>query len=178
MSKNLYKSKTFVYFCITRNNSQKFFSALVNNLVCKALLLQTLIRVLIKDQIYDDTLGIQKTVSSDIMSATRKNNWRTIPIPNTTIQIRKYLEACQNWLMQTQEEETCSNECMYNHPWKFNDHTTKQTLGLLENEIQTIKKASCSICETVTEDWKISVGNPFTHAQFMILCPKCHSGCS
>ena len=108
------------------------------------------------------------------MSSGKKMSWKTMPVPTTTIQIRKYLEACQDWLMQTDEEETCI-EFMYNHPWKFNDHTTKETLGLLEDEIQTIKKAKCCICNTTTEDWKISTGNPFTHAQFMILCSKCHS---
>ena len=114
------------------------------------------------------------TITKEIdMSAAKKVSWQQMTPPTTVIQIRKYLDACQAWFIQIDEDEE-PTALIYNQPWKFDTHHVDDTLGLLEEDVKLMKTANCALCKIHCGDaWKVGIANPFTHAQFMVLCTKC-----
>jgi hypothetical protein len=92
------------------------------------------------------------------------------------IQCRKFLDACQDWLMQNEDEVEHDSQHLLNQPWKFSQIHITETLGLLEDEVRLVQTANCGLCKkNCMENWKVGIGNPFTHAQFVLLCTDCHA---
>lgn len=110
------------------------------------------------------------------MASSKKMMWTEHPEPTTAIQVRKYIDSCLEFLVKIPDDDDDANDVIYNHPWKFDTSERYDTLGLFEQDVRMLSHASCSICKCMKDDgnWKVGIANPFTHAQFMILCHKCH----
>jgi len=109
----------------------------------------------------------------------RAASWTEMPRPETVIQSRKYLDACLQWLLAATDDTEQGDLTMHNHPWSFDDIPQKETLGLFDDRVRLLKSASCCLCNTTQVDtWKVGIANPFTHAQYMILCSQCSDSAS
>lgn len=106
-----------------------------------------------------------------------ESDWTNCAInTNSTASIRKYLEACQNWLItphdkkETEQNHFCNK--MIDCP-----HIQETYIGMYETDMRNVTTFSCTVCKSTSnylDDGKSIVANPFTRAQFMLLCDQCH----
>lgn len=105
------------------------------------------------------------------------NDWKNYNIQsNSAISVRKYLDLCQSWLIAPQETNSNTQE-FFNKKIVCNT-SQKAYIGMCEADLRNVVTFKCTICKTDTsmlEDGKSIVANPFTRAQFMLLCHDCHN---
>lgn len=94
-------------------------------------------------------------------------------IPNSASCVQKYLNMCEQWLIK--------NEGASKNPHSFVNVTPELTnystcIGMYETDIRHINKFKCAICDSYSDmnSGKCVVANPFTRAQYMVLCHDCN----
>ena len=95
---------------------------------------------------------------------------------NSVSSIRKYLELCQNWLVAPQEKNAIPEHVFCNKRIDMQENH-KTYIGMYESDVRNCRIFRCTICKTeskMKENGKSLVSNPFTRAQFMLLCENCH----
>ena len=106
-----------------------------------------------------------------------ESDWTNCVInTNSTASIRKYLESCQNWLIASHDKRETVHHNFCN---KINDLSEIQEtyIGMYETDMRNVTSFICTVCKShsnLLNDGKSIVANPFTRAQFMLLCDKCH----
>jgi len=102
------------------------------------------------------------------------DDWRSVSSGSTNINIKKYIELCKEWLVVPDNAVTVIPQFCNVLPDYASDPCTN-TLGLSEPDIRTISSFECFICSKLTakKDGKSIVANPFTRAQFMLVCNEC-----
>lgn len=105
------------------------------------------------------------------------NDWTTYAIqPNSVASIRKYLDLCQNWLVTPPEKIDFGQSQFCNK--RSDIMCTQETyIGMYETDMRNVTKFKCTICKQesdMSSDGKSIVANPFTRAQYMLLCNDCN----
>lgn len=104
-------------------------------------------------------------------------DWTTYIIqPNTASSTRKYLDLCQNWLIEPQDKTDIKHQ-FCNKKIEFSS-TIGTHIGMYESEVNNITQFSCTICKkesNMEQDGKTMISNPFTRAQCMLLCNDCYT---
>ena len=105
--------------------------------------------------------------------------WKTYPIvmsnPST---VRKYFDVCQTWWVNAEGMPSVSSSPTFRCAQQSITHTREHVMGLHESEIFNATEFKCGICSeqsNVHMDGKCVTANPFTRAQFILLCHVCHS---
>lgn len=104
-------------------------------------------------------------------------DWTTYTIQsNTASSIRKYLDLCQNWLTEPKDKSDVKHQfCNKKIELSYSVGTH---IGMYESEVNNVSDFFCTICKkesNMQEEGKTMISNPFTRAQFMLLCNECHT---
>ena len=105
-----------------------------------------------------------------------ESDWKTFNLQSQSSSIRKYLDICKDWLV-AHEDITEPSRKFCNMPQIFDDHAST-FIGMTENEVRNVTIFKCSICSTesnLMSEGKSITANPFSRAQFMIICNECNS---
>jgi len=96
------------------------------------------------------------------------------PSTNPSI-IRKYMDACEQFLLEHPPVNKEEIKMFANCDIKKNIIDNKKSLAILESDLHYIGESSCYTCKTIVDckDENIITANPFTRAQFVILCKTC-----
>jgi hypothetical protein len=101
--------------------------------------------------------------------------WKKPPTTNGVMQLRKYIDQCSDWMVEP--VNTSDNSAI---PVLASSHLLGSTdcdnIGLVEGELQHSKRFRCFTCDAqvcLGERGRVVVANPFTRAQFMLLCDSC-----
>ena len=101
-----------------------------------------------------------------------EDDWKTSKGNVTT---KKYLELCKNYMIANPDVETESKQFLNSTP--IIPHTVEAKFGMNDNDIRDIREFTCSICKNVSSiesDGKKIIANPFTRAQYMLVCFECN----
>lgn len=101
-------------------------------------------------------------------------DWSTCSMNlSTSTNVRKYLDLCKDWLVT---HDSVGTEALFYNIDPHISEITKRSIGMYENETRHIQQFYCSCCNNLSnlkEDGKSFVANPFTRAQFMLVCNDC-----
>ena len=109
--------------------------------------------------------------------------WHTIADNVTTpSHKRAYIESCKDWLLSisaTDDTHDTHDDEVDVGKQSLPVQTAPQfctNIGLMGEHIYTENEFECFICKTVSNvsDGKIISANPFTRAQYMLLCASCN----
>ena len=105
-----------------------------------------------------------------------EEDWKTISNNlNNSTTVRKYLDLCKDWLISN-DQTTESNYQFCNIKIKQIPFYDGNTLGLNEIDLRCIETFACIICKkksSLQTDGKHIIANPFTRAQFTLMCGNC-----
>ncbi len=99
------------------------------------------------------------------------DDWKSFNSIDSSANIRKYLELCENWFIN-HDLTNSSYSQFYNIQFNHSKNSTTH-IGMYENEIRICNEFKCTICNDISHmgtNGKSIVANPFTRAQFMLLC--------
>lgn len=103
------------------------------------------------------------------------DDWKIVSNLSNSTAVRKYLELCKDWLISNdQSAESTYQFC--NIKLKDIPCYDGNYLGLNENDLRCIEMFTCRICKrqsNLQTDGKHIIANPFTRAQFTLLCGNC-----
>ena len=103
-----------------------------------------------------------------------EESWKNFSLSiNTSSNIRKYLDLCKEWYISHDNDLHVAPQFCNIAP-NFENNLNK--LGLYDTELRNITSFSCYICkeEHDDSDKKILTANPFTRAQYVLLCTNCN----
>ena len=104
-----------------------------------------------------------------------EETWSSFVITqNSSSCVQKYIGICEQWLIE--HEPTPNNTRSFiNVTPELTNYST--CIGMYETDIRHINKFKCAICETYSDmnNGKCVVANPFTRAQYMVLCADCNN---
>lgn len=108
------------------------------------------------------------------MGKKQDNDWKQLGSNlSSSTSIRKYLDLCRDWYISNDNEiESVPQYCNISP----NLNAVRETsLGLFDTDIRNVNEFNCYSCSSFVsgENAKIALANPFTRAQFMILCAEC-----
>ena len=134
-----------------------------------------LVRLLIqkKNAFWKSNLQLKYTRS--MVKKQSEESWQTASFNmNTSSHIRKYMDLCKEWYISNDNEVNMTPQ-FCNIAQKF-DNSVKNRLGLHDTELRNITSFMCYICkqEYNDSDKKTLTANPFTRAQYVLLCTNCN----
>lgn len=93
---------------------------------------------------------------------------------NTSSNIRKYLDLCKEWFIAY--DNNVHAEPQFCNIAPTFENNLKNKLGLYDTELRNINYFTCYICnqDHDNSDKKILTANPFTRAQYVLLCTNCN----
>lgn len=107
----------------------------------------------------------------------KQEDWTSFTgdLTNST-NIRKYLDLCKEWLI-THDEKNNTVTKFYNVGSGTAKAPSDTIFGLDELAIRNSSNFSCAVCKEcfAIDDGKSVVANPFTRAQYMLVCNTCNS---
>ena len=94
------------------------------------------------------------------------------------VSTKKYLELCKNYMIAASDTEIESKQFFNSAP--VIPYTVQAKFGMTDDDIKYIEKFTCSICkaESSIEFGKKITLNPFTRAQFTLVCADCNQSIS
>lgn len=105
------------------------------------------------------------------------SDWSNFAIQQTsTASIKKYLQLCEHWLVTPHEKLQFHQDSFCNKKIEFS-YVQEAHLGMYEIEMRNTTHFNCNICKSpsnMLQDGKSIVANPFTRAQYMLLCNSCY----
>ena len=102
------------------------------------------------------------------------SDWQTFNVHAQSSSIRKYLDACKDWLVS--HEDVVDTPRIYCNMLQKFDEIAPTYIGMMETEVRNVTFFKCSICSRDTNlnsEGKTITANPFTRAQFMLVCNDC-----
>lgn len=107
----------------------------------------------------------------------QEEDWTTFDTSNDSYSnVRKYLDLCKDWLVSHDMLHPTSLQYCNIMP-KLDIHSPN-TLGVYETDLRKSMQFSCYICKEsmkLEEGGKKVVANPFTRAQYLLVCNNCYS---
>lgn len=104
-------------------------------------------------------------------------DWQTFTFAShSATNVRKYLDACQTWLIAPDNTQESTHMQFFNMRSNF-AKGAQMTFGMYDTDIKSVQQFKCSVCTrdaNMETDGKCMVANPFTRAEFMLLCADCH----
>lgn len=104
-----------------------------------------------------------------------KREWHAFPgTISTGLQLKSYLDSCTEWLC-TIPQETGEAEAQVLPGCAVPSRRDANTLGVLMRDALLVRSALCALCNTSMADdaGSITSANPFTRAQYMVVCHTC-----
>lgn len=102
-------------------------------------------------------------------------DWKEFVNDNSPSILRKYMDACEAFLIAPTE----NNDRKYTYTQipvaRLTNDDPQKSLGLIAEKLNLIEESVCYFCHNMVKckDEHIVSGNPFTRAQFMVMCKEC-----
>ncbi len=106
----------------------------------------------------------------------KQEDWANFGQLTNAANKRKYLDLCKDWLVSNEIVPTTSVH-FYNVNNTF-DIKNDSTIGMYDTEVRYVERVDCQLCSNELNlklNGKVVVANPFSRAQFMIVCENCGS---
>ena len=103
-------------------------------------------------------------------------SWQNTTSLPTSAHTRRYIDTCKEWLLTPITNVPKSVQICNIKPGNEDVFlSAKDCIGLYELDIDILTRMECYVCSTMisSENCKKVVANPFTRAQFMIMCADC-----
>ena len=109
----------------------------------------------------------------------KRNDWKdfTYSCGLNPSQLRKYMDACEQYLISSTDEGVLKPfTCISTPLVKMKITNMEGSIGLMDSKLHCIGEAPCYTCgkHISCREENIICANPFTVAQFMILCKECN----
>jgi len=104
-----------------------------------------------------------------------EESWDTFSLSmNSSSSIRKYLDYCKEWYLFHDNEVSVATQFCNIAP-KL-DHKSINRLGLHDTELRNINSFICYMCKEEHDEInkKTLMANPFTRAQYVLVCVNCN----
>ena len=108
----------------------------------------------------------------------KKTEWQSFtPHTNNPSLLRKYMYACEQFLISFTEEQEKTYTYTPLPIVKMKIEDREKSIGIVEEKLHYIDSIACYVCGKLQEckEENIISANPFTRAQFMIICKECNT---
>jgi len=90
----------------------------------------------------------------------------------TPSELKVYIDTCKAYILES--NEPLQENIVINNLWNIKQSVSKDVLGLLEDDIVLITTFECAVCSAQSQKKNVVCVNPFTRAQFALLCDTCN----